>query len=80
VAVVGLLIVGFAVLDGWDLGTGILLAVRRLAPMKERRVALNAVGPTWEGNQVWFITARRCDVRRVAARCMRRRSRGSTSR
>jgi len=55
-AVVGLLIVGFAVLDGWDLGTGILLPYVGRTD-EERRVALNAVGPTWEGNQVWFITA-----------------------
>jgi len=54
--VIGLLIVGFAVLDGWDLGTGILLPYVGRTD-EERRVALNAVGPTWEGNQVWFITA-----------------------
>lgn len=55
-AVVGLLIVGFAILDGFDLGVGVLLPyVGRTDD--ERRVVLNAVGPTWEGNQVWFITA-----------------------
>ena len=55
-AVVGVLIVGFAILDGFDLGVGILLPyVGRTDD--ERRVALNSVGPTWEGNQVWFITA-----------------------
>ena len=54
--VVGLLLVGFAILDGFDLGVGVLLPyVGRTDD--ERRVALNAVGPTWEGNQVWFITA-----------------------
>ena len=54
--VVGILLVGFAILDGWDLGTGMLLPyVGRTDD--ERRVVLNSVGPTWEGNQVWFITA-----------------------
>ena len=54
--VVGILLVGFAILDGWDLGTGMLLPyVGRTDD--ERRVALNSIGPTWEGNQVWFITA-----------------------
>ena len=55
-AVVGVLLVGFAILDGFDLGVGMLLPyVGRTDD--ERRVALNSVGPTWEGNQVWFITA-----------------------
>jgi cytochrome d ubiquinol oxidase subunit II len=54
--VVGILLVGFAILDGWDLGVGMLLPyVGRTDD--ERRVVLNSVGPTWEGNQVWFITA-----------------------
>ncbi len=55
-ALVGLLLVGFAILDGFDLGVGVLLPfVGRTDD--ERRVVLNSVGPTWEGNQVWFITA-----------------------
>ena len=54
--VVGVLLVGFAVLDGWDLGVGVLLPYVARSD-DERRVALNSVGPTWEGNQVWFITA-----------------------
>jgi cytochrome d ubiquinol oxidase subunit II len=55
-AIVGLLLVGFAILDGFDLGVGVLLPYVGRSD-DERRVALNAVGPTWEGNQVWFITA-----------------------
>ncbi len=55
-AVVGLLIVGFAILDGFDLGVGVLLPYVGRTD-EERRVVLNSVGPTWEGNQVWFITA-----------------------
>jgi len=53
---VGLLLIGFAILDGMDLGVGVLLPfVARTDD--ERRVVLNSVGPTWEGNQVWFLTA-----------------------
>jgi len=54
--VVGLLLVGFAILDGMDLGVGTLLPFVGRTD-NERRVVLNTVGPTWEGNQVWFITA-----------------------
>ena len=54
--VIGLLLIGFAVLDGWDLGVGMLLPYVGRSD-DERRVVLNSVGPTWEGNQVWFITA-----------------------
>ena len=50
----GVLLIGFAVTDGFDLGTGILLPfVARTDG--ERRVAINTVGPVWEGNQVWLI-------------------------
>jgi cytochrome d ubiquinol oxidase subunit II len=55
-AILGLLLVGFAVLDGFDLGVGTLLPFVGRSD-DERRVVLNTVGPTWEGNQVWFITA-----------------------
>jgi cytochrome d ubiquinol oxidase subunit II len=55
-AFVGVLLVGFAVMDGKDLGIGTLLPfVGRTDD--ERRVMLNTIGPHWEGNQVWFITA-----------------------
>lgn len=53
---IGVLLIGFALLDGFDLGVGTLLPfVGRTDD--QRRVVLNAIGPTWEGNQVWFITA-----------------------
>lgn len=54
--VVGILLVGFAILDGWDMGVGMLLPYVGRTD-EERRVMLNSIGPTWEGNQVWFITA-----------------------
>ena len=53
---VGVLLIGFALLDGFDLGVGTLLPFVGRTD-EERRVILNAIGPTWEGNQVWFITA-----------------------
>ncbi len=53
---VGVLLIGFALLDGFDLGIGTLLPVIGRTDT-ERRVMINAIGPTWEGNQVWFVTA-----------------------
>ena len=53
---VGVLLIGFALLDGFDLGVGTLLPFVGRTD-EQRRVILNAIGPTWEGNQVWFITA-----------------------
>ena len=50
------LLVGFALLDGFDLSVGTLLPFLARTD-EQRRVLLNAIGPTWEGNQVWFITA-----------------------
>jgi cytochrome d ubiquinol oxidase subunit II len=50
------LLIGFALLDGFDLGVGALLPFVAKKDA-ERRVLINAIGPTWEGNQVWFITA-----------------------
>ncbi len=53
-ALLGILLIGFAVMDGFDLGTAALLPFVGRTDM-ERRVALNSIGPVWEGNQVWFI-------------------------
>jgi cytochrome d ubiquinol oxidase subunit II len=50
----GTLLVGFAVTDGFDLGVAMLLPMVGKRD-EERRVMLNTVGPVWEGNQVWFI-------------------------
>jgi cytochrome d ubiquinol oxidase subunit II len=51
---VGVLLTGYAVLDGFDLGTGPLLLCAKSD--RERRVFLNAIGPVWNGNEVWFVT------------------------
>jgi cytochrome d ubiquinol oxidase subunit II len=50
----GVLLIGFAIMDGFDLGTAILLPFIGKTDV-ERRIILNAVGPVWDGNQVWFI-------------------------
>jgi cytochrome d ubiquinol oxidase subunit II len=50
----GVLLIGFAVTDGFDLGVGALSPFVGRTDA-ERRVAINTVGPVWEGNQVWFI-------------------------
>ncbi|MBC9176533.1 cytochrome d ubiquinol oxidase subunit II [Pseudoroseomonas ludipueritiae] len=50
----GVLLIGFAVTDGFDLGVGALLPFAARNDM-ERRVAINTIGPVWEGNQVWLI-------------------------
>ncbi len=50
----GVLLIGFAIMDGYDLGVAMLLPfVAR--DDTERRVTINAIGPHWEGNQVWLI-------------------------
>jgi cytochrome bd ubiquinol oxidase subunit II len=53
---VGVLLVGFAITDGFDLGIGALLPFLGRSD-DERRVIINSIGATWDGNQVWFITA-----------------------
>jgi cytochrome d ubiquinol oxidase subunit II len=53
---VGVLLIGFALTDGFDLGVGTLLPFLGRTDT-ERRVIINSIGPTWDGNQVWFITA-----------------------
>jgi cytochrome d ubiquinol oxidase subunit II len=50
----GVLLIGYAILDGFDLGVGILHTVARKD--EERRIMLNAIGPLWDGNEVWLVT------------------------
>lgn len=54
--IIGIVLIGFAVTGGFDLGVGMLLPWVGKNDA-ERRVLLNSIGPTWEGNQTWFITA-----------------------
>lgn len=51
---IGVLLIGFAIMDGFDLGVAALLPFAARTD-DERRVVLNSIGPTWDGNQVWFI-------------------------
>lgn len=51
----GVLIAGYAVLDGFDLGVGILHPF--VEGDLERRLSLNSIGPVWDGNEVWLVTA-----------------------
>jgi len=53
---IGVLLVGFAIMDGHDMGVGTLLPFVGKDDT-ERRVVINTVGPHWDGNQVWFVTA-----------------------
>jgi cytochrome d ubiquinol oxidase subunit II len=50
----GVLLIGFAIADGYDLGVGALLPFAARTD-EERRILLNLIGPTWEGNQVWLV-------------------------
>lgn len=50
-----ILLTGYAILDGFDLGTGMLnLVVKK---DEEHRIILNSIGPVWDGNEVWLVTA-----------------------
>ncbi|WP_053293192.1 cytochrome d ubiquinol oxidase subunit II [Burkholderia pseudomallei] len=53
---VGILLIGFALTDGFDMGVAALLPFLGKTD-DERRIIVNTVGATWEGNQVWLITA-----------------------
>ncbi len=53
--IMGVLLIGYAILDGFDLGVGIL---HPFVPRsdEDRRVFINAIGPLWDGNEVWLVT------------------------
>ena len=53
---VAVLWTGYLVLEGFDFGVGMLLRVLGRTE-DDRRVALGAIGPVWDGNEVWLITA-----------------------
>jgi len=54
--ILGVLLIGFAVMDGFDLGVAMLLPYVARSDA-ERRVTINSIGPFWEGNQVWLSDA-----------------------
>src|SRR5512137_1500190 len=51
---IGVLFTGYAMLDGFDLGVGALHLFTDTDA--ERRIMLNAIGPVWDGNEVWLVT------------------------
>ena len=51
---VGVLIIGYAVLDGFDLGVGVIQLFTK--DENERKVNINSIGPVWDGNEVWLLT------------------------
>ncbi|MBU5378721.1 MAG: cytochrome d ubiquinol oxidase subunit II [Pantoea sp.] len=53
---IGILLVGFAVADGFDMGVGMLTRLMGRNDT-ERRIMINSIAPHWDGNQVWLITA-----------------------
>lgn len=59
--IMAVLFVGFFVLEGFDFGVGMLMSFFGRAasgdPDRHRRAALNTIGPVWDGNEVWLITA-----------------------
>lgn len=59
--IMAILFVGFFVLEGFDFGVGMLMSFFGRAaagdPDRHRRAALNTIGPVWDGNEVWLITA-----------------------
>lgn len=68
---VGILLIGFAVTDGFDMGVGML--TRFLGRNDtERRIMINSIAPHWDGNQVWLITAWRavCCLADGLCRCV----------
>ncbi|MFH1725115.1 MAG: cytochrome d ubiquinol oxidase subunit II [Elusimicrobiota bacterium] len=52
-AVIGVLFTGYALLDGFDLGVGIVHLFAKSDD--DRRIAINAIGPVWDGNEVWLL-------------------------
>ncbi|MFP4092056.1 MAG: cytochrome d ubiquinol oxidase subunit II [Cyclobacteriaceae bacterium] len=53
--IIGVLLIGYAILDGFDLGVGVLHLFSK--GDTNRRIMLNSIGPVWDGNEVWLITA-----------------------
>lgn len=49
------LVTGYAILDGFDMGVGMLHLFSKQD--RERRILLNSIGPIWDGNEVWLVTA-----------------------
>ncbi|MDH5925472.1 cytochrome d ubiquinol oxidase subunit II [Vibrio lentus] len=55
-AVIGVLLIGFIITDGFDMGVAALLPVLGKSEV-DRRIMINSIAPHWDGNQVWLVTA-----------------------
>jgi len=55
-SLIGVLFIGFFFLEGFDYGVGILLPFLAKEDI-DRRVIINTIGPVWDGNEVWLLTA-----------------------
>ncbi len=51
---IGILLTGYAILDGFDLGVGALHLLTKTDT--DRRIMINSIGPVWDGNEVWLVT------------------------
>lgn len=56
-AIIGFFWIGYVILDGFDLGVGMLMSRFFARNEQERRLLLNTIGPVWDGNEVWLVTA-----------------------
>ncbi|ONM49627.1 cytochrome d ubiquinol oxidase subunit II [Nocardia donostiensis] len=54
---IGVLFTGYFVLEGFDFGVGMLMPILGRGSDVRRRVLINTIGPVWDGNEVWLITA-----------------------
>lgn len=55
-AAIGVFFIMYLILDGFDLGVGMLMGSKFTKNEKERRLLLNTIGPVWDGNEVWLVT------------------------
>ncbi len=55
-AIIGVLLIGFIITDGFDMGVATLLPVLGKSEV-DRRIMINSIAPHWDGNQVWLVTA-----------------------
>jgi len=55
-AAIGVFFIMYMILDGFDLGVGMLMGSKFSKNEKERRLLLNIIGPVWDGNEVWLVT------------------------
>lgn len=51
---VGVLVIGYAILDGFDLGVGVIQLFTK--DKQEKKININSIGPVWDGNEVWLLT------------------------